>query len=112
MANDTDVAACFVADEPQDLPDQSARILLSEGFSCAREFCDEVFAWVTACLAELQRDRVFTARQLAGREYWNQLDNPERQLAGRCIAHMVVHERLPLEFVKGPHEYPLRYRLK
>jgi hypothetical protein len=49
---------------------------------------------------------------LTGRDFWDSMSSGEQRLAGRCIAHLVFHGKLPLVFVPGKHEYPKRYRLK
>lgn len=63
-------------------------------------------------LQELQRGRHYNAKQLAGKAYWALLSHGDQRLAGRCIAKMVARDLLPLTFVQGKHEYPLRYELK
>ena len=93
-------------------PKRTDRIQLGDGFTVAREFFDEVCVWIKGRLVELPRNGVYTAKKLAGTDYWGQLPIGDERLAGRCIAFAVCHNLLPLEFVKGAHEYPLRYRPK
>ena len=91
---------------------RAPRIQLSDGFSAPAEWVECIRLHIVGRLAALQRDRTYTAKKLAGRDYWGSLSSGEQRLAGRCIAHLVSHGELPLVFVRGKHEYPLRYRLK
>jgi hypothetical protein len=87
------------------------RILLSDGFSVTREFLDEIKRQIECRLPELKRGRRYTAKQLAGNEFWNLLTPGEKPLTGRCIAYLVTRGLLLLAFVPGKHEYPKLYCL-
>ena len=87
------------------------RIQLSDGYSASSEFFNEIRLHILGRLPGLQRDRIYEAKQLAGKEFWELLYG-EQSLAGRCIPYMVSHRMLPLMFVEGKHEYPKLYRLK
>jgi hypothetical protein len=101
------------SDDPQTPnPTESERIELGDRFTVARKFFEQIIAWIRARLDEIEGDRIYTAKRLAGLEYWRQLTPSEQRLAGRCIAHGVCKGLLPLVFVKGEHEFPLRYRMK
>lgn len=93
------------------IEDENGRILLSDGFSTAREYYTAVYGHVAERVPEAARGRIYTAKTLSGDDFWSLLSPGERRLAGRCIAHMVVRGLLPLVFVKAKHEYPLRYRI-
>lgn len=86
-------------------------ILLHDGYTVLEIFYDVVRQQVDARLPDLERGKSDTAKRLCGEEFWLGLTNGERRMAGRCIAHMVVHGVLPLRFAKWKHEYPLHYEL-
>jgi hypothetical protein len=90
----------------------AARIQLSDDFSAPAEWVECIRLHIVGRLAALQQDRIYTAKKLAGRDFWDSMSSGEQRLAGRCIAHLVSHGELPLEFVRGKHEYPKHYRLK
>jgi len=102
--------------DPAPVPDQPAtrieRVQLSDGYSVTPDFFSEIRLHLLGRLPGLQPGCVYTAEQLAGKEFWALLDRGEQPLAGRCIAHMVSHQMLPLKFVEGKHEYPKLYRLE
>jgi len=93
-------------------PEWSERIRLSDGFSVTREFLELVRFCVEDRLHELSIDKTYCAKQLTGPELWDGLNDGDRRVAGRCIAYLTSHGRLPLTLVKWKHEFPLKYRLK
>jgi hypothetical protein len=93
-------------------PEWSERIRLSDGFSVTREFLELVRFCIEDRLHELSIDKAYKAKQLTGPEFWGGLDVGDRRVAGRCIAYLTSHGRLPLTLVKWKHEFPLKYRLK
>jgi len=52
-------------------PKRTDRIQLGDGFTVAREFFDEVCVWIKGRLVELPRNGVYTAKKLAGTDYWD-----------------------------------------
>lgn len=89
-----------------------SRIQLADNFSAPAEWVECIRLHIVGQLAASQQDRTYTAKKLAGRDYWDSMSSGEQRLAGRCIAYLVSHDKLPLLFVRGTHEYPLRHRLK
>jgi hypothetical protein len=87
------------------------RIQFADGFSADQNFFDQEIGWVLLRVPKLPRGRIYLAKQLHGKERWDLLSDGERKLVGRCIAYAVCHGLLPLQFVKGAHEYPLHYRI-
>ena len=55
---------------------------------------------------------IYTLRKIYGEALWLQMTDGERRMAGRCLAHMVANNRLPLCFVGCPHEHPKKYQLR
>ena len=108
-ATTSEISPTAVPDQPGNVPD---RIQFPDGYSATSEFFNEIRLHVQRRLPELQRERHYTAEQLAGKEFWRLLNRGEQPLAGRCIAFMAARDLLPLTFVKHKHEYPLWYRLK
>jgi hypothetical protein len=88
------------------------RIQLSDGYSVTPDFFEEIRLHIEGRLPELLHGRPYTAKQLAGKEFWQLLDSGDQRMAGRCIARMAARHLLPLTFVKGKHEFPLRYQLQ
>ena len=54
----------------------------------------------------------YTLESLCGDEFWGSLSNWHRRLAGRCMAYMVEHERVPYRFAGHLCESPKKYMLK
>ena len=80
-------------------------------FEAPIEFYNEVLElglWIVPALLPGAR---YTARMLLGPEFWACLDAPGKHLAGRCIADMVRHERLPLQRIGCRHRRPVQYEL-
>lgn len=87
-------------------------ILLHGGYPVSKFFFDSIRRQVEEVLPALARGENYTTKILCGKDFWSQLGNGERILAGRCLADMVVRNILPLTFAHGKHEYPKRYQLK
>jgi hypothetical protein len=88
------------------------QVQLLAGYSVAAEGFNELRRQVERRLPDLHRDRVYTAEELVGKDYWAELCRGDQRMAGRCIAYMVARRLLPLTFVDGKHEYPKKYQLK
>jgi len=87
-------------------------VSLSDGYTTSKAFYDQIGNQVVSTLPTLKRNRNYKSNSLCGRDYWASLDNADRRIGGRCIAHMVVNRKLPLVLVKGKHEYPKWYRIQ
>ncbi len=105
-----DTSAGVVSSKTTVVQDQSI-IKLHDGYSVTKIFYDLIMQQVVAMLPRLTRNKSYTAKKLCGKEFWGLLEKGECLIAGRSIAHMVVHGVLPLRFVKWKHEYPLHYEL-
>jgi hypothetical protein len=81
-------------------------------YTVSRTFYDAVLLQVKETLPRLVREKRYTSKRLCSKEFWKLMDNGERRMAGRCIAHSVVLNLLPLRFVEAIHEYPKYYELK
>jgi hypothetical protein len=92
--------------------ERANRIKFADGFSADKHFFDQEIGWILLRVLDLSRDPSYTAKQLVSRERWSLLSDGDRKLLGRCIAYAVCRGLLPLEFVRGRHEYPLRYRIR
>jgi len=86
------------------------RILLSEGSTADKDFYKAIEAQVESVIPELTHGKRYTLKKLCG-EFWDVLERGEKNLAGKCMAHMVATKKFPIHFVKTKHEYPLHYQL-
>ena len=93
-------------------PLTTVRVVLSDGYSISGDFLSAVQAQVCEALPYLEPGYTYTADELCGAEFWNDLTPGEQRNAGRCLAYLVAQGTLPLVRVPGKHEYPLCYRLK
>ena len=87
-------------------------IELSDGFSVSKDIYECFKQMVVASLPQINPGKTYTLRKILGRDIWKELDNGERRLIGRCVAHMTTRKLLPLKIVESKHEYPIRYQLK
>lgn len=87
-------------------------IELSEGFSVSKNIYECFRQMVVASLPEISPGNAYTLKNILGRDIWSELDNGERRLIGRCVAHMTTRKILPLIIIESKHEYPIRYQLK
>jgi len=110
-AGEARIEPCQHAASPCQPDNTLQRIQLHEGYSVSPEFFHEIRLHVGGRLPGLQPGCPYKAEELAGKEFWALLCPGDQRLAGRCIAHMVTHQMLPLTFFKGKHEYPKLYRL-
>lgn len=94
-----------------ELKPQQPHVSLSDGFIVDAAHYNQLLQYILERLSELVKGKIYTAKRLCGLDYWRTLDRGCQLLTGRCIAHMVVHKRLPLAFVKHAHEYPLKYQI-
>ena len=84
----------------------------SRAFEVPREFYNEVLElglWIVPAILPGAR---YTARMLLGPDFWACLEDTGKHLAGRCIAHMVRSELLPLRRLGCRHKSPARYALQ
>lgn len=86
--------------------------LLAGVYPVSAEVIESIRQQVEAALPTLNSHLTYTLEKLCGKAFWAQLDSGERKLAGRCMAHLVVKNQLPLLFVPRKHEYPKHYQLK
>lgn len=64
---------------------------------------------VMAQIPSLKIGGILPVKKICSREFWEALDNGEKQQAGRCLALMVSNKEVDLAFVSlngsGPHLY-------
>ena len=53
----------------------------------------------------------YTAKMLLGAEFWSPLEQTDQQMAGRCVADITKHRKVPLRRVGCKHSHPARYEL-
>ena len=97
----------------QGAPKKPEEVISFRGASnVSKRFYDSVQQQVREVLHVLEpfpRETV-SAEQLCGEAFWGTHASRQR-LIGKCLAHAVDIEQLPLEIVNR-HKYPLKYRLK
>ena len=81
------------------------------GCSAPQDFIDSVRLQIEDGLPALHPGARYTAKTLCGGGFWKLLTRGERILAGRCVAHMVVHKQLPLKFSEPGGNCSKRYEL-
>ena len=86
--------------------------VIRHDYSVPSEFFNAIVRIIREILPALWSDQPFTLKLLCGPEFWDQLTDGERRMAGRCMAHLVVSGQLPLRFAESRHEDPKHYRLK
>jgi hypothetical protein len=67
---------------------------------------------VENAIPTMKQNAAYTLESLSSKEYWKVLDSGERRMAGRCMAHLVAKNLLPMCFAESKHEYPKHYKLK
>lgn len=87
-------------------------IELSDGYTVQKYIYECFRQMVVASLPQINLGKAYTLKNILGSDIWSELDNGERRLMGRCVAHMTAHSILPLGIVESKHEYPIRYQLK
>jgi len=89
-------------------------IILYDGdttYTVSAVFFNAVRCQIEEVIPALERGKAYRTEDLCGDAFWKILNDGERRMAGRCVAHMVARGMLPLSFVKTKHEYPKRYKL-
>jgi hypothetical protein len=86
-------------------------IILCDGYTVPNTLYTNVREQVAEIIPAVERDVKYTLEMLCGREFWDQLTDGEKRIAGRCMAQMIVKGLLPLRFAETKHEYPKRYQL-
>jgi hypothetical protein len=90
----------------------SDEIVLRGGIRVERDLYAAIKHQVEFVLPDLLPDTNYTARQICGFPFWGYFSWDERQLAGRCLAHLVASHDIRLAFAQAKPAYPLRYRRK
>jgi hypothetical protein len=75
-------------------------------------FFEEVRKLVEEIVPGLERATNYTAEMLCGPDLWEPASAKRRQMAGMCVAFMVLQGMLPLVCSACRHRYPKLYRLK
>jgi len=86
-------------------------IMLYDGYTVPEKFYNVVLYQVREILPALIPGEKYTLELLCGDAFWLPLSDGQRRMAGRCMAHMVNNDQLPLCFAITKHEYPKRYQL-
>ena len=68
-------------------------------------------AIVEESLASINKGGGYTLQMIVGEVYWGILQTHERQLAGRCMAKMVMDNMLPFRFINTKPKQIKRYAL-
>lgn len=92
--------------------DSQMMVLLQHGHVAPQSFYNGIRDLILDQIPALNPNHVVTLENFYDPESWHQMDIEERKLAGRCMAHMVIHGILPLDFVGCKHSIPNEYRLK
>lgn len=75
-----------------------ARVQLNDRWSAPRAFYQRVLSAALKTVPNLETGLAFKAEHVCGANFWVALSSSQAKLAGRCIAHMVDTEQLPLVF--------------
>lgn len=87
-------------------------IQLLNGYTVHEEFFNIIKQQAEKGIPQVNRNEIFTAKKVCGDGFWAVLNNQERRTAGRCMAYMVVINRLPFSFAKGKSGPTKWYQLK
>lgn len=90
---------------------QEVMIVLNDGHTTASTFYNAIKSHVEVIIPAIERGLSYTLEMMCDREFWNNLNNDERQKAGRCLAHMVTKREFPLVFAPCGRNEALRYEL-
>lgn len=90
----------------------ATHVLLNDGYTVSPVFYAAIRDQVREALPFLERGKKYTLEILCGDDFWQELTNGERRMAGRCMAQMVANRKLPFQFAHHKHEYPKWYQLK
>lgn len=74
-------------------------VVLTGGYSVAASFYAEIRARVEEIIPALRANQSYTLKMLCGPDFWGALRKGDQLKAGRCMAHMVATNQLPLCFV-------------
>ena len=84
-------------------------VMLELGLAVPRWLHDSILELVTEAAPLVDPRCGHRLEILCGEEFWTPLSNWHRRLAGRCMAYMVEHERVPFCFAGHPCETPKKY---
>ena len=87
-------------------------IVLHDGRPVSKAFYDSIRTQVELVLPALVRGESYTLKRMCGKEFWDQLARWEQIAAGQCMAHLVVHKKLPLDFSEPTKGNSKTYKLK
>jgi hypothetical protein len=91
----------------------NTNVILYCGRTVPQAFFDSVQQQVEEVLPAMDPEACYTSKMLCGMEFWELLlNNGQRRTAGRCLAHMVSQELLPLVFAESKSKHPKWYQLK
>ncbi len=74
------------------------------------EFMDLVREVAEDRMPDLPYHSDMTAENICGEYFWGLLNPGQQRLVGKGMKRLVKDDVLPLDIVKGIHEYPLLYQ--
>ena len=81
-------------------------------YTVSAAFYNEVLNTVSEVIHLLLPGENYTLKKIYGKALWLQMTRGDRSKAGKCMAHMVANNLLPLRFIGCPHEDPKKYQLR
>lgn len=91
--------------------DAQIYVILDDGTTVSKQLYDAIFQEIDEVIPAMDPGMAYTAEQLCGKEFWQQLAGNQRQ-AGKCVSSMVKTGLLPLVRQGCEHQYPRKYMRK
>ena len=93
----------------QNEPKTEVMIFLDDSFSVPQKFYDEVRWQVTDIVPALIPGVKYLLQKLCDPDWWDSLSRYERNMAGRCMVHMVKKGLVPYDFAGWLCQSPKKY---
>lgn len=73
-------------------------IFLYGNYMVLESFYKNIQSQIEEALPFLERDMQYTVEMLCDPNFWKSLNPGQKKMAGRCVAHMVMENRIQLSF--------------
>lgn len=95
-----------------DTPKVERVLMLGPSITVHKQFHDDLLALVQGVIPVLEPGVPYTLEDLCGIGVWSGLSTGQRRIAGKVMAHWVVHQIVPLRFADRSCRTPKRYVLQ
>lgn len=87
-----------ILSENHEAIERNIYIFLYGNYTVLESFYNNIQSLIEEALPFLERDMQYTVEMLCDPNFWKSLNPGQKKMAGRCVAYMVMENRIQLSF--------------